>query len=123
MCANMYYHKGYYRRFRCRLTYKSGLRNGTNCVILQLLSTIDNEDIDEDSVTQMTIVEEEDEFEYDDLFECQSKIYDLNNFNESIIEKKNKENKYAYIVKEILYKNQVKYELKDPLNQEKTIVL
>ena len=112
-------HKGYYGRIRCRLTYKSGLRNGTNCVILQLLSTIDNEDIGEDSVTQMTIVEEEDEFEYDDLFECQSKIYDLSNFNESIIEKKNKENKYAYIVKEISYKNQVKYELKDPLTKKK----
>ena len=112
-------HKGYYGRFRCRLTYKSGLRNGTNCVILQLLSTIDNEDIGEDSVTQMTIVEEEDEFEYDDLFECQSKIYDLNNFNESKIEKKNQKNKYAYILKEILYKNQMKYELKGTLTQKK----
>ena len=67
----------------------------------------------------MTNVEEEDKFEYDDLFECQSKIYDLNNFNESIIEKKNKENKYAYIVKEISYNNQVKHELKDPLTQKK----
>ena len=72
----------------------------------------------------MTIVEEDDEFEYNCLFECQSKIYDSNIFNELIIEKKNKENKYAYIVKEILYKNQVKYELKDPLTQKKkTIVL
>ena len=109
------FYKGYYRRFRYRLTYKLGLQNRTNCVILKLLSTIDNEYIGEDSVTEMTIIEGEDEFEYDDLFECESKIYNLNNFNKSIIEKKNKENKYAYIVKEISYKNQMKYELKDPL--------
>ena len=63
-------HKGYYGRFRCRLTYKSGLKNGITCVILQLLSTIDNEDIGEDSLTKMTIVEKEDEFVYNNLFEC-----------------------------------------------------
>ena len=39
--------------------------------ILQLLSTIDNKDIGKDSVIQMKIVEEEYEFEYDDLFEFQ----------------------------------------------------
>ena len=61
-------HKGYYRRFRYRLIYKSGLWNGKNCVRLQLLSAIDHECIDEDSVTEITIVEEEDEFEYNDLF-------------------------------------------------------
>ena len=79
------YYIEYYGRFRCRLTYKSGLQNGTNCLRLQLLSAIDHECIDEDSITEMTIVEEEDEFEYNDLFECQSKIYDLNNFDETII--------------------------------------
>ena len=56
------------RRFRYRLIYKSGLWNGKNCVRLQLLSAIDHECIDEDSVTEITIVEEEDEFEYNDLF-------------------------------------------------------
>ena len=95
------------------------MQNGTNCIILQLLSTIDNEDIGENSITEMKIIEEDDKFEYNDLFEYQSKIYDLNNFNELIIEKKNKENKYTYIVKEILYKNQVKYELKYTLTQKK----
>ena len=47
----------------------------------------------------MTIIEEENKFKYNYLFEWQSKIYDLNNFNELIIEKKNKENKYSYIIK------------------------
>ena len=65
VCFHEHYrtcHKGYYRSFRCRLTYKSGLQNGKNCVILQFISVMDNEDIGEDSVTKITIIEEEDEF-------------------------------------------------------------
>ena len=64
-------HKGYYGRIRCRLIYKSGLRNRKNCIRLQLLSEIDHEFIDEDSVTEMRVIEDNDKFKYDDLFECQ----------------------------------------------------
>lgn len=47
----------------------------------------------------------------------------MKDFNESIIEEKNKENKYTYVVKEISYKNQVKYKLKNPFTKKKTRVL
>ena len=61
--------------------------NGTNYFTLQLIATIDNDSIDEDSLTEITIIEEKNKFEYDNLFECQWKVYDLNNFNVQLLRK------------------------------------
>ena len=97
-------HKGYYGRFRCRLCKKSGLRHGTNCVTLQLLSTI-KEMIDED----------ENDSDFDDVFQCRSVLYDMNNINESLHAEEEKKDKYAYNVKEIEYIKNPIYELRNPL--------
>ena len=49
-------YKGYYISFRYRLTYKLGLQNRKKYVTLHLLSAINNEIIDRDSIKEITII-------------------------------------------------------------------
>ena len=64
------------------------------------------------------IDEDENDSDFDDVFQCRSVLYNMNNINESLHEEEEKKDKYAYNVKEIEYIKNPIYELRNPLFEE-----
>ena len=61
------------------------------------------------------IEEDENDSDFDDVFQCRSVLYDMNNTNESLHAEEEKKDKYAYNLKEIEYIKIPIYELRNPL--------